>query len=282
MITRRCINREMRLRPDPDVRQAFLYCMGYALERTGVEMNELESLSTHHHEYLTDPEGRLPKFYQLFHSLLARSLNCCRRHWETFFAPGSYNAVVPESDDDALDKIVYVLTNCVAAGLVPYVRDWPLSSYSMEYGESIEVRRPNFFFTENMPEVVRITLMRPNIYPELDDRALRKLIRERVREREYEIRRRMRNEGRGFLGLRRVLRQAVTDTPSTVARRRGIRPQVAAKNKWARIEALQRNKDWLVEYEHCRDRYRDGARNVVFPAGTYWLRVHCGVQCHPT
>jgi putative transposase len=56
-------------------------------------------------------------------------------------------------------------------------------------------------------------------------------------------------------------------------------PRVAAKNKWARIEALLRNRGFI-------DRYRDaflghiaGLANVLFPFGTYWMRKFGKVAC---
>jgi hypothetical protein len=46
---------------------------------------------------------------------------------------------------------------------------------------------------------------------------------------------------------------------------------VAARSEWARIEALQRNRVFLVDYAAARDGWRCGS-TVAFPAGTYWLR----------
>ena len=56
-------------------------------------------------------------------------------------------------------------------------------------------------------------------------------------------------------------------------------PKLACLNKWRRIERLQANKLWLSEYRAARTRRSDGDRDVVFPAGTYQLRVLHGVKC---
>jgi hypothetical protein len=53
--------------------------------------------------------------------------------------------------------------------------------------------------------------------------------------------------------------------------RRNLRPRVAATNKWARIEALLRNRAFVRDYMAARQQWREGAK-VVFSAGTYWLR----------
>jgi hypothetical protein len=46
---------------------------------------------------------------------------------------------------------------------------------------------------------------------------------------------------------------------------------VAARSKWARIEALLRNRAFTVAYTAAREGWRGGAM-VMFPAGAYWLR----------
>ena len=43
--------------------------------------------------------------------------------------------------------------------------------------------------------------------------------------------------------------------------------------------ALTRLKTFEVEYRECYEQWRQGARDVVFPAGTYQFRVVHGVAC---
>jgi len=62
---------------------------------------------------------------------------------------------------------------------------------------------------------------------------------------------------------------------------RNLRPRVAARSKWSRIEALLRDRAFLVDYAAARAGWQEGA-TVMFPTGTYWLRrfanVHSGVD----
>jgi hypothetical protein len=58
--------------------------------------------------------------------------------------------------------------------------------------------------------------------------------------------------------------------------RRNLRPRIAARSKWARIEALRRNRAFLVDYATARADWQDGIA-VVFPVGTYWLRRFASV-----
>jgi len=71
-------------------------------------------------------------------------------------------------------------------------------------------------------------------------------------------------------------RSLPSDQPSLVAPK-----PLHLKNKWARIEALQRLKDWLAAYRDCWLQFASGVRDVVFPAGTYALRRNLGVCCAP-
>jgi hypothetical protein len=56
-------------------------------------------------------------------------------------------------------------------------------------------------------------------------------------------------------------------------------PQVAAKNKWARIEALLRNRSFIEKYRDAFLAHLVGLANVVFPFGTYLMRKIAKVAC---
>jgi len=86
---------------------------------------------------------------------------------------------------------------------------------------------------------------------------------------------RQRTGGR-VLGRRAVLAQPWNGHPTSVAPRRNLRPTVASPNKWARAEALMRNRIFLVDYVSARDRRLDGIA-AHFPPGTYWLRRFASV-----
>jgi hypothetical protein len=56
-------------------------------------------------------------------------------------------------------------------------------------------------------------------------------------------------------------------------------PQVAAKNKWARIETLLRNRGFIEKYRDAFLAHIAGLANVVFPFGTYLMRKIAKVAC---
>ena len=100
--------------------------------------------------------------------------------------------------------------------------------------------------------------------------------------REAELRREAKEKRIRFLGAERVLQQRVTDSPQTIAPRRGLSPRIASKDKWRRIEALRRLKAFVDAYRTAWLMWKAGFRDVEFPAGTYAMRVHQGAPCAAT
>lgn len=58
-----------------------------------------------------------------------------------------------------------------------------------------------------------------------------------------------------------------------------LRPTVAARNLWARIEALQRKREFVHDYRRARAAFLAGTP-IPFPYGTYWLRRFMNVEVH--
>jgi hypothetical protein len=63
--------------------------------------------------------------------------------------------------------------------------------------------------------------------------------------------------------------------------RRGLNPRVAAADRWERIAALLQLKAFLRAYRRAWQQFRAGVRDVLFPAGTYRLRVQLRLACAP-
>ena len=61
--------------------------------------------------------------------------------------------------------------------------------------------------------------------------------------------------------------------------RRKLRPIVACRNLVRRLVELAFFREFRIAYARMRSRWMAGDRNVVFPAGTYLLRVIHGVPC---
>ena len=100
---------------------------------------------------------------------------------------------------------------------------------------------------------------------------LHRELRQQVAAAEAAVAAERRRIGAGVLGRRTILRQSWRDSPGTREPRRTLRPIIAARSQWARIEALLRNREFLVAYREARDRWIAGEASA-FPIGTYWLR----------
>jgi hypothetical protein len=227
---------------------------------------------------VTDPRAQLPAFHQFLDALVARALNASLGRWEAFWAPNSYSAVTLVSPRDIVDKAAYVLANPVAAKLVRLGRLWPGLWSAPEWigAEPVVARRPKHFFDEkgSLPDVAALQLTSPPGFASAGD--FRDQLLAAVADREALA---QQEAGGGFLGVARVLAQKPTARPAPGEPRRGLNPRIAARDKWKRIEALGRLVAFLRSYRAAWSARRIGEPNVVFPSGTYLLRVVHGVSC---
>lgn len=285
MITRRCSERRFFLRPDDALNNAFLYCLILAAQYARVDLLFLSVMSNHYHAGIHDPHGQHPRFTRYLHSLLARCCNAGLGRFEHFWDASQTSAVRLVEPGDVLDKMVYAYSNPVAADLVDTAEQWPgLNTFRVAMTTGVlTARRPRHFFREagEMPKTVRLTLARPQGFAELSDTEWRNLVNERVRTAEAEHRARRRREGKCVLGRKAIMRQSPLGKPSNDAERFGLSPRIAAKSKWARIEAIQRDRGFLAKYRSCIKAHLAGALSIVFPFGTYLMRELAQVLCEP-
>ena len=282
MLTRRCTQRQFLLRPDAATNNAFIYCLGVAAKRHAVNVIIFTQMSNHLHDKIYDREGVGPAFYEHFHKLLAKCVNAIRGRWENVFASEQTSVVRCETQDALIEKIVYIATNPVNDGLVERVEDWPgASGYrALIDGTPLRATRPKHFFAEDgdMPEEVELELTIP---PELGDRdTILAAVQRRVAAVEEEQARRRAASGKRVLGRNAILRQSWRDSPTSREPRRGLRPTIAARNLWARLEAIQRKREFTTQYRAARRALLAGAP-IPFPFGTYGLRRLAGVEVAP-
>jgi REP element-mobilizing transposase RayT len=282
LVTRRCSERRFFLRPSRATSEIVLYVLALAAQRYGVCVHAFCVLSNHVHLVITDVEGRLPAFMQYLDSLVARAVNASLGRFEGFWAAaGSYSAVEPLDASDVLAKIAYVLANPVAAGLVKRGADWPgLWTGPEQIGTTtLTVRKPKGFFDPKgyLPETVDLELTVPPCFASADQ--FRAELAAALGELEERHRQELESQGRRFLGAARVMAQNPFARPAPGEPRFALSPRIAARDKWKRIEGLFRMKSFEEQYREARDRWRLGIRDVVFPVGTYLMRIMHGVQC---
>ncbi|HWU88479.1 MAG TPA: hypothetical protein VN253_14430 [Kofleriaceae bacterium] len=183
---------------------------------------------------------------------------------------------------DVMRKLVYTATNPVKDRLVERVHHWPgvngLAALLAQ--RPLRATRPRHFFRPDgvMPEAVTLHLVLP---PELSDPdQFRNELRHQVVAAEAAVGAERRRTGAGVLGCRAIRRQSWRDSPMTCDPRRTLRPVIAARSQWSRIEALLRNREFLVAYREARGRWIAGETSM-FPIGTYWLRRFASVPLAP-
>ena len=285
MITRRCTQRQFLMRPDPQTNNAFTYCLAEAAARYGIQVLFTVAMSNHHHTGIYDPDGNYPAFLEHFHKLFAKCQNALRGRWENFWASEQTSVVRLVDTSDVLDKMAYALTNPVKDGLVKSAHHWPgvTSLGQLVHGTPLVASRPKHFFREkgSMPDTVTLSFARPRGLEHLTATEFASLVTDRIREREEKVNNERQHNGTPVLGRRAVLKQRWSDRPASREPRRELDPRVAARSKWSRIEALLRNKTFRDAYAAARTSFQKGVRDVVFPAGTYWLRRFANAICVP-
>jgi REP element-mobilizing transposase RayT len=282
LLSRRCTQRQFLLRPSRKVNQIIRFCLAHASQRYAIRLHAYIALSNHIHIVATDTQGNLPEFMHWVNEYIAKCVNAHLGRWESFWAPGSFSAVSSADGDDVLARMVYVYTNAVDAGLVSTARKWPGARSLPEdlIKPPEEIERPKGFFRQDGPvpakAILQLDVPDALVGNGTDPVQLLKRVSD---ERECEIRNNRRSEGLVFLGRRRVLKQSPFGRPRSTELRRGLNPRVAAGDKWHRVEVTQRLRDFLEAYREARERYLEGDFSVLFPWGTYWMRVRLGVRC---
>jgi putative transposase len=278
MVNRRCTQRQFLIRPDPETNNAFTYCLIEAAQRFQIDVLLPCAMSNHHHTVIYDRWGRYPEFVEHFHKLFARSQNALRGRWENFWSSEQVCIVQLEDREAVMDKLVYAATNPVKDHLVDQVHQWPGVNGlpALLAGRPLRAKRPRHFFRPNgtMPAVVE---MRLSIPPELGPEAeVLAELRQRVQSVQETVAAERQRTGKRVYGRRAVLEQSWRDQPSSIEPRRNLRPRVAARSVWTRVEALQRNHAFIAAYAEAREGWRQG-NTVAFPIGTYWLRRFANV-----
>jgi putative transposase len=171
--------------------------------------------------------------------------------------------------------------NPCSSHLVEHVHHWPAveSPTAIEKDLPLVATKPSRFFDPDngdLPDVIQLCFRRAPGFERLSHDQYARLVRDQVAEAKAKAERL--EEGIKLVGRKPVLRQHWNDSPDMRAPRRGLSPRVACRNKWARIEALQRNRAFLDHYRAARADHLAG-RDAIFPPGTWWLCRYAGLTC---
>jgi len=273
------------MRPDKETNNAFIYCLAVAAQKCRIQVLFTVAMSNHHHTGIYDAEGNYPAFLEHFHKLFAKCQNAYHGRWENFWSSEQTSVVRLVDANDVIDKMTYALTNPVKDGLVEYAHHWPgvSSLTSLLHAKPLVSVRPRHFFRDDgpMPDTAQLSFSEPEGFDMPRGAEFAQLVLERVRVAEENFAAERRRTGGRVLGKRGVLSQHWSDRPANREPRRELNPGVAARSKWSRIEALLRNRAFREAYAVAREAFVAGAYNILFPAGTYWLRRFTHAMCEP-
>ena len=286
MVTRRTLRRHHLFRPDPAIRQLYLYTLAVCAREFGVLVHAVTLMSTHEHLVVTDVQGRLPDFLRRLHRLVSLGTKVIRK-WEGPTWDHERSSVVRLLTQQAvIEKLAYAMANPVKAGLVHSARDWPgITVLPHELGRrTFVIMRPEDFFDPDnpkWPDQVELTLtLPPTLETDYRPEAIRKAVANELDLQERLARQEVKERGWRVLGAERVRRISPYRRATSVEPTRGINPTFAVGrgHRKAFFQAVTELRAFRRAYRNALEQWRDGLRSVVFPQGTWCMcRVHGAV-----
>ncbi len=288
-VTNRCEEERFFLLPKPNVNQLIGSWLAKALDKygDGIEIYAFIFMSNHLHILLRDTKGQLAKFMWYFQLNLAKAINreCLGRRRGHFFSR-EYDATPVLTNEDIEERYAYILTNAVKPGLVAKAADGPFfSSLAAALNDKPfrftwfdrtrkhnRTRRGQKVDNSEFVKRYEFRLSIPPHWRTLSTRQRRKRIRDLVRANEARYGRERRAEGRGVLGVRRILSQSPLARPRNPARR--PRVKVFCKNPEKKEEFLTSLKTTFGLYKQAYQGFVNASKKrrkalLEWPPGCY-------------
>lgn len=279
MVTRRTLRRHHLFRPDPSIRQLYLYALAVCAKHFGILVHAVTLMSTHEHLIVTDPKRRLPDFLRDLHRLVSLGTKVIRK-WEGPIWDQEKTSVVRLLTEQAMiEKLAYVMANTVKAGLVTHARHWPgITVLPHELGRrTLVVERPPFFFRVDngrWPEKVELTLTLPRtLERSYSANEVREAVKAELERQERHARAEMKVRGWRILGADRVRRLSPYRRATSFELPRDRNPTLAVGRGQRKVfsQAVAELRAFRHAYRQALEQWRAGLRSVVFPQGTWWM-----------
>lgn len=276
MLTRRCTERMFLLGASKESSECFAYCLAEAAQRFGVIVHAAVVMSNHLHIVITDTRAELPRFAHLFFTQLAKATNARTGHTESVFArTGRYHCLELLTEEAIAHEIAYLLANPAKAGLVERASDWPGFITAAEdmfarrvYTASVGL---NPYLACRKAKTLDLQVEAPPSVENVEGWV--RLVAAEQEQLERQAREVRRAAGVGTKGAAAVRSERWFRKPNTHAKLFQLTPTLAERRRSIRIEGIEVLKNFRSEYRIARDAFCAGRRRVVFPAGTWALRV---------
>jgi len=277
------------LKPIDRVEGTLLYCLISATEKTGSELNALTAALVGYQAMFTVSENDLPILMRDGNRDAANVLKSLFQIRANVWSDGSYAYELLETPERVIEALAEIALAPVADALVARPEQWTgFSSYRMPFGTELEAKRPTVYFDPrgSRPPWVSTTLTKPALLRDLSAEDVQERVEEIVARRAAELRDQLRLEGRKPLGLERA-KIADPHLPPRYRPQRGGRkreypePYLSQEQRVRRVapEVLKAWNDFVRRYKEAMKQWRELDREVVFPAGTYWMRVWHHARC---
>lgn len=246
-------------------------------EETGVEIYAYCVLSNHIHLIVRDQSGNLDFFFENVNREVARRVNKMHGRIASFWGR-RYDAQVIITEDDLLEAFLYVTTNAVRHGLVERTKEWPgLCSLAHSCDEKdLSFKFTHYSLKDENGQFVQTThklkLSRIPNFQSLSIFEYRTRLRKLIRQRENKIYEERIAAGKGFLGVKQILRQVAGSLSRETARSK--RPLCYSKSKEARA-TYRKERRWASEVYQIASRwFRAGDYSIKFPEWCYKPPLH--------
>ena len=283
MVTRRTLRRHHLFRPDPAIRQLYLYTLAVCAREFGVLVHGVTLMSTHEHLVVTDAKCRLPDFLRRLHRLVSLGTKVLRK-WEGPTWDHERSSVVRLLTERAvIEKLAYVMANPVKAGLVHRARDWPgITVLPQELGRrTFVIARPQGFFDPDnpkWPDKVELSLtLPPTLEQSYGADALREAVADELARQERLACQEVKERGWRVLGAERVRRLSPFRRATSFEPLRARNPTFAVGRGQRKVffQAVAELRAFRRAYREALEQWRAGLRSVVFPQGTWLMcRMH--------
>lgn len=287
LITRRTERRHCLLRPDSQMNRFILYAFIVSAARHGIMLHAFCAMSTHLHYVVTDPLGKLPRFLNMFHRLVALGVKIIRK-WDGAVWDRSQTSVVELCTREAIvEKIAYTLANPVNASLVGRSHEWPGAMTRVDDigNNPILAQRPREYFRANNPKWILNGELEVSLPPSVKDTeadAFRKDVECALATLEAAAHALI--PGRKVLGPIRATKIWPEQRITSHEHSRQLDPTFAVGRgnaKKIRDTVLDEIRAFRNAYREALMKWRDGDRSVEFPAGTYAMHVYHGATVRP-
>ena len=290
LITTRTASAELLLVPNSELNALLGGILARYAEAFEIEVFAYCFLSNHYHLLVRAPEALLPRFVENLNREIAQRINRFLGRSGSLWGR-RYDDQVTIEPYDALDALLYVVTNPVRHGLVSHPRSWPgigcykqilieesRDFYFTHYADYLKAKRrasskgeqvrigdfqtkhtlsltPIPIFEDLTPQERVVELER------LIERRIEKLVKER------------RLTGQGFLGRKGVLRQPRRGRfPDSISS--SPRPPCYTKNAKAGASYVEEMKGKREVYNVASFRYRSGHLLAIFPPYCFKPPLH--------